>query len=159
MMWMARCVMIYSDEVLEKGMGVMGFLEEIQYELVQQQPKLEFQGSRTDNAGLYVSIGTWGINGMGYDNIPHWPLSIPDQWSNIESEAPGGTKIYCASPVLNATLNWPTNPPTTQYERNEAAWAGYFFKVNVRGTSWVVWHIFHCQQRHHQYALPVDGSS
>ena len=52
-------------------MGVMGFLEEIQYELVQQQPKLEFQGSRIDNAGLYVSIGTWGINGMGYDYIPH----------------------------------------------------------------------------------------
>ena len=62
-------------------MGVGGLSEDIQYELIQQQPKLEFQGSRIDKAGLYLSIGigTWGINDIGDDYIPPRPSSIPDQ--------------------------------------------------------------------------------
>ena len=83
------------------------------------------------------------------------PSRIPEQCSSLESAALGGTNIYCASPMLNATLNCPTSPPMTQYGWNEATWAKYFFKVDELGASWAVRHISHRQHRQHQYTLPI----
>ena len=136
-------------------MGVRRLLEEIQYELIQKQPKLEFQGSRIDKARLNVSIGTCGNDGMRDEYILPWPPSIPNQCSSLESAAPGGTQIYCAGTMLNTTLNWPNNSPSTQYGQHEATRAERFLKVDLQGTSWAVRHISHCQQWHHQYSLPV----